>query len=199
MRVDGKSCIVPPSEHIVTVQDVSLKANALGRIIADGTVAESIKVERLRQELPGIDAFERADFHLCVANANKTITNGQYNDAVMRLLPAAFLNKPSAGAAGADSQPADSVHRVVGCSRPSVAIDHPRPAALIFINESAHPVEVFWVGYDSTAQAYATLAKGERYTQSTYVSHSWCVRDRETGAVLSSAVAKEGTQEIRIK
>ncbi|MEO1697468.1 MAG: prolyl oligopeptidase family serine peptidase [Planctomycetota bacterium] len=48
-----------------------------------------------------------------------------------------------------------------------------------FVNRATVPVSVLWLDGDGGARSYATLAPGERHTQSTYAGHVWLLRDED--------------------
>jgi hypothetical protein len=142
------------------------------------------------------------------ANANKwpdgtPIANGQYTLVVVTRatsgaskreeLPFAIQLAPDAPAP-APVPPAPV--RAVDCSRSSLPSDN--PTTITFINQSGRIVQVFWVDFSGQEQAYSTLALNEQVRQSTFVNHSWCVRDRDTGTAVLFVIATINPQDAII-
>jgi von Hippel-Lindau disease tumor suppressor protein len=46
-----------------------------------------------------------------------------------------------------------------------------------FLNSSSVTQNVYWLNYGGTRQLYATLAPGQSYVQSTFLTHPWVVTD----------------------
>jgi hypothetical protein len=83
----------------------------------------------------------------------------------------------------------------LGCS---VASDV--AATLVFTNNFTNrSVVTFWINYQCQEQRYRTLAPGESYSQGTYVTHPWRVRDTN-GALVKDVPASTvgGTRAVPI-
>lgn len=70
------------------------------------------------------------------------------------------------------------------------------PTTVTFINPSDRTVVVYWVDYNCQEVEYQTLEPGQQYTQSTYVTHLWRVRDTANGNIVNELTAS--TQEPSI-
>jgi len=57
------------------------------------------------------------------------------------------------------------------------SIEARQPATISFRNESPMPVRIFWVDYAGSRVLYKEIASGQRYDQSTFLTHPWVVTD----------------------
>lgn len=73
------------------------------------------------------------------------------------------------------------------------------PIKVEFVNESGRPVKVFWVNYQGKEECYYGLAPGQSYTQRTFATHPWRVRDMFDGKVLAEIVAGESFRRVNIR
>jgi hypothetical protein len=61
-----------------------------------------------------------------------------------------------------------------------------QPATLTVVNQCAtESVKLYWVNYDCGEQPYATIPPGATYTQGTYVTHPWRLRNAATNQLLA--------------
>jgi hypothetical protein len=70
------------------------------------------------------------------------------------------------------------------------------PTQVTFRNETSNPVKVLWIDYNGQEVLYRTLAPGESYVQSTYVTHPWRLRDAVAGRTLRTMVAARTPQVV---
>ncbi len=87
--------------------------------------------------------------------------------------------------------------------QPPVSFE-PRPSPqtddeteLTVINEYAQPIQLMWSDYQGKRKRYATLEKGEKTTQHTYVGHVWVAQDK-SGTVLGVIEATSARSEVVI-
>jgi hypothetical protein len=50
---------------------------------------------------------------------------------------------------------------------------------VVFKNNNTHAVRIWWLNYTGKRVWYQTLAPGESYTQSTYLTHPWIATDKQ--------------------
>ena len=74
----------------------------------------------------------------------------------------------------------------------------PAKTSIRFSNYLDGPVNVFWKDYNGSETLYMNLAPHTSYEQSTYVGHSWVVRDAKSGAIVLTVDGAESTQTARI-
>jgi hypothetical protein len=67
-----------------------------------------------------------------------------------------------------------------------------------FENRTAGSVLVYWVNYQGKEVFYRELQPGESYSQPTYVTHPWRVREKRGGNLIRSVVAGETRQVVTI-
>ena len=63
------------------------------------------------------------------------------------------------------------------------------PTQVTFANTSPLTLDVFWIDYQGQEKRYATIAPHEEYTQDTYMTHPWVVRDKNSGEAVGYTVA----------
>ena len=68
-----------------------------------------------------------------------------------------------------------------------------------FVNESGPPVRIFWVDHEGRERCYYGLAPGESYTQRTYATHPWRVRDYFGGELRAEIVAAASPRRVTIR
>src|SRR5207245_199021 len=72
-------------------------------------------------------------------------------------------------------------------------------AKVTFTNFSdARTVSVYWLNYDGAAQFQFRLGPRGGHTADTFVSHSWCARDAETGRDVFGVVITSPDQDVII-
>ena len=69
---------------------------------------------------------------------------------------------------------------------------------IIFRNERAGRIHVFWIDYEGQRQLYRTLAPGHSATFQTFATHPWVVTDA-FGGCLSVNFADGGTSSVRVR
>jgi hypothetical protein len=75
----------------------------------------------------------------------------------------------------------------------------PAKTSIRFSNNLDGPVNVFWKDYnDGRETLYMNLAPRTSYEQSTYVGHSWVVRDAKSGAIALTIYGAESAQTASI-
>ncbi len=72
------------------------------------------------------------------------------------------------------------------------------PTQVTFANESALDFEVYWIDYGGQEKLYRTLAPGESYTQNTFATHPWIVRERRSKIAVASLTADEAPRTLPI-
>lgn len=83
----------------------------------------------------------------------------------------------------------------LGCAEPVVdfhhtcSIDSATAATIEFVNNSAVSITTYWLDFECREVEYAVVAPGTSYTQPTFVSHPWVIRDTATGALLMNVAA----------
>jgi hypothetical protein len=85
---------------------------------------------------------------------------------------------------GMIATPAGVANAAVG----TCTVNSGAPGTVTFVNNTAAPVRVNWVGYNCSEVTYTTLAAGTSYSQSTYTGHLWLFRSASTNAPLTSAL-----------
>ncbi len=50
---------------------------------------------------------------------------------------------------------------------------------VVFKNNGTQAVRIWWLNYNAKRVWYQTLAPGESYTQSTYLTHPWIATDKQ--------------------
>jgi hypothetical protein len=70
---------------------------------------------------------------------------------------------------------------------------------ITFVNQSQQTVQLFWVDTSGIESPYEALGPGQRVSNETTVGHSWCVRDRDTGAAVAFAIASADEQAVVIQ
>ncbi len=68
---------------------------------------------------------------------------------------------------------------------------------LQFANHTDRIVNVYWINYDCTEELYMTLGPGKSYSQDSFVTHPWVVRDALSGTPLAATIA-EGNATVDI-
>lgn len=91
---------------------------------------------------------------------------------------------------------------VVSAPEPRAA-DEAQPAnevvTLVFTNNTATDVEVYWVDFEGKEQLYLTIPAGETDRQETYPAHVWRVRDPDGNLILEYAATDEAEQPVEIQ
>lgn len=85
----------------------------------------------------------------------------------------------------------------VNCSHPSRPSS--RATTIDFVNESSQAVQVLWIDFAGREEAFGRLDPGGDLEESTFVNHSWCIRDVHTRRALALAVATESPQRISLR
>lgn len=67
-----------------------------------------------------------------------------------------------------------------GCS-----ISSTETASITFVNNTGGTVSTYWISFNCAEVFYVRLEPGQSYTQQTYVTHPWIVRDDGSGATLT--------------
>lgn len=68
-----------------------------------------------------------------------------------------------------------------------------------FVNKMNVPVAVFWINFDGEQEKFRTLEPGERYTQSTFVTHPWIVKTLPSNQRVGSIVGSDSEQTLEVK
>jgi len=85
----------------------------------------------------------------------------------------------------------------VNCRRASLPGDE--ATTITFVNQTQQTVQLFWVDTSGIESPYEALAPGERVSNDTTVGHSWCVRERDTGAAVAFPIASADEQAVVIQ
>ena len=73
---------------------------------------------------------------------------------------------------------------------PACSLNSADTASITFVNAcSTLTVDVFWVNFSCQEVFYNTLAPNESYTQQTYVTHPWRIREHDTQRLLKEVPA----------
>lgn len=97
-RSDGikVTCFQPPPD--VYISEVNASIDVKIPVITehlDALTSVNSKVERIREELPSLNAVEALEFRMCVAYGNEAITPNQYNRFGENILPLMEINTNS--------------------------------------------------------------------------------------------------------
>jgi hypothetical protein len=114
--------------------------------------------------------------------------------AISAIVVAAFGwygTHPSQPESAGDEAPA------VDCRRASQPGDE--ATKITFVNQSQQTVQLFWVDTSGIESPYEVLVPGQRASNDTTVGHSWCVRERDTGAAVAFAIASGDEQAVVIQ
>lgn len=60
-----------------------------------------------------------------------------------------------------------------------------------FIGRTRRPVAVYWIDFNGHRVRYGVIRYGERFPLTTYETHPWIFRDRDTGDRLVTAGGQE--------
>jgi hypothetical protein len=55
------------------------------------------------------------------------------------------------------------------------SVDYSTPTKVSFVNNTGGPVKTYWLDYQGIRKLYADLPPGQRYVQSTFLTHPWVV------------------------
>jgi hypothetical protein len=94
-------------------------------------------------------------------------------------------------------EPAADAAPAVDCRRPSQPGGE--ATTITFVNQSERTVQLFWVDTSGTESPYQALGHGQRQSNDTFVGHSWCVRDRDTGTEVAFAIASPDDQAVLVQ
>jgi len=72
------------------------------------------------------------------------------------------------------------------------------PTQIKFVNSSFLKVGVYWIDYSGREVQYATVEPRESYTQSTYMTHPWVIRDLASGEAVGFTVGARADQDFWI-
>lgn len=72
------------------------------------------------------------------------------------------------------------------------------PSVIIFNNNTAAPIKIFWLDFQGGREFFGELAAGTNYRQETYVDHLWVVTNAQ-GGCLGFYKAEAATQEVTIR
>lgn len=67
------------------------------------------------------------------------------------------------------------------------------PTNITFTNDSERTLRIYWIDYNCKETFYNTLPPGQSYTQPTFVTHPWSVRDANTDELLRQVVPADTT------
>jgi hypothetical protein len=70
---------------------------------------------------------------------------------------------------------------------------------IIFRNDRSNPVLLNWVGYLADEQRFIEIKPGQVHRQSTFATHLWRVRDKNSNALLKTVVAEPQTKFVAIE
>jgi hypothetical protein len=99
---------------------------------------------------------------------------------------------PSLTESASASPTPNSPPLAVNCNLRSVS--GTQVATITFVNQSSRAVRVYWLNYKGQEVFYSQLASGQSYSQPTYLTHPWCVRDASSGEAVFAITATEKTQ-----
>eukprot|EP00276_Gloeochaete_wittrockiana_P022022 CAMPEP_0184362852 /NCGR_PEP_ID=MMETSP1089-20130417/136862_1 /TAXON_ID=38269 ORGANISM="Gloeochaete wittrockiana, Strain SAG46.84" /NCGR_SAMPLE_ID=MMETSP1089 /ASSEMBLY_ACC=CAM_ASM_000445 /LENGTH=218 /DNA_ID=CAMNT_0026703111 /DNA_START=145 /DNA_END=799 /DNA_ORIENTATION=- len=63
---------------------------------------------------------------------------------------------------------------------PTLKSGHGDRAQMVFMNSGAESIDVLWIAFDGSEKKYHTLRAGGGYSQSTYLTHPWIVRETKS-------------------
>ena len=69
---------------------------------------------------------------------------------------------------------------------------------ITFVNSSARAINVYWVNYQGTEEFWFSLYPGQSQIQGTFVTHAWCIRDKNNKTALMTVVATQAEQLVTI-
>ncbi len=130
---------------------------------------------------PRIERFsitEKGDF-ICLVRSGTTYSTLQLDDS--RVIPIAREDDPFA----LRPQSRERVNR---------SGDNGRETAIIFINDTSEPVQLFWADSAGIPQPYNTVEPGETYQQHTYATHVWIAGELAFTAEPDPALAYLGME-----
>jgi hypothetical protein len=78
------------------------------------------------------------------------------------------------------------------------SVEGSRGTTIRFINRSGRPVKAYWKDYTGKEVFYLNIAPDGEYTEPTFATHPWIVRDAVTGTLLLQVVGTERPQDAII-
>jgi hypothetical protein len=78
------------------------------------------------------------------------------------------------------------------------SVEGSRSTTIRFINRSGRPVKAYWKDYKGVEVFYFDIAPDGQYTEQTFVTHPWVVRDAITHEALLQVVGSESPQDAVI-
>lgn len=70
---------------------------------------------------------------------------------------------------------------------------------ITFINSSNRIVEVFWINEEGRSISYGDINPNDIKGIGTFLNHSWCIRDKSTGAPITAVIANDQNKLIFIR
>lgn len=67
------------------------------------------------------------------------------------------------------------------------------PTEITFVNRGNETVLTYWIDYDCEEVLYQTVDPGYQYTQQTFVTHPWVIRNRD-GVLIKSFIVTDSKQ-----
>ncbi len=120
-----------------------------------------------------------------------------YDPASLNAVPLALLSVPVTAAAPIPADQLKAAQDALAASFPVQAvspvgggcsINSDNATTANFANNSKRIVSVIWIDFNCHEVLYRLLPPGQSYTQPTYLTHPWIIRDTVTGALLSGPV-----------
>jgi hypothetical protein len=70
------------------------------------------------------------------------------------------------------------------------------PVTIAVVNQMQRPVVMYWIDFECHEVDKGTIEAGGRWDQRTFLTHSWRIRDRETGRVVKEFITTPETSVI---
>jgi len=135
---------------------------------------------------------------LFVARSCVTLTGQSPRPAYMSKPTAVGLPNVASSPSGDSSQGANLAQRPRSSPQVLRSIHGRVPTTLTFVNRTTSSVRILWLNYQGREVFYRSLGPGESYTQTTYATHPWRIRDASSGKVLRTLVANADPERITI-
>ena len=69
---------------------------------------------------------------------------------------------------------------------------------ITFVNSSARAINIYWINYQGAEEFWFSLYPGQSQIQGTFVTHAWCIRDKNSNTASMTVVATQAEQLVTI-
>ncbi|MEO8393091.1 MAG: hypothetical protein ABI700_08855 [Chloroflexota bacterium] len=120
-----------------------------------------------------------------------------YDPATLNAVPLTLLSVPVTAAAPIPADQLQAAQDALAATFPVLAVSPVGGGCSLnsdnattgnFANNSQRTVSVIWIDFNCHEVLYRVLSPGQAYTQPTFLTHPWIIRDTVTGALLAGPV-----------